>query len=107
MGWCLDALVEGDNVRMTKRLEDLDFREEVLLHLALELSQFDGFDGDEGTGALQRQQELVQVQNRLSQSRLRAVPQSRPTKGAPRRRIPLFRRLVLEDITREEEQERC
>lgn len=46
-------------MRMTKLLEDLDLRVEVVLHLALELPKFDGFDSDSGAGSLRGIGKLV------------------------------------------------
>lgn len=58
MGWRLDAFVESNDMGMTQFLENLDLGIEVILHLALELPQFDGFDSDSGAGTLRGTQKV-------------------------------------------------
>ncbi len=54
MGARLDTVVQGDDVRVTERLEDLDLAIEILFELLVQTSEFDRLDGDGGIRYLSR-----------------------------------------------------
>ncbi len=52
VGSRLDAIMEGDDMRMPKRLQDLDFSIQILFELLVETGELDGFDSNQGTSNL-------------------------------------------------------
>ena len=54
----LDAVMEGDDVGMSKRLQNLDLAVEVLLELLIQTGQLNRLDGDRGLFDLQQQQRV-------------------------------------------------
>lgn len=67
----LDTVMEGDDVRMPQRLEDLNLPKQVLLKLLVQPGEFDRLDGDGSFGLLQQKRGTISTQCQNRPKRLR------------------------------------